>query len=113
MTTRSSPIRLSARALGALALLGVLIAAGTVPKVRRANALESGLAADSAAGLAVRVIAARRAPADIPLALSGTVEALHSAEIYARTNGYVRRWRADLGSRVKAGDVLADIETPD
>ena len=113
MITRSSPIRLSARPLGALALLGLLIAGGTVPKVRRANALESGLAADSAAGLAVRVIAARRAPADIPLALSGTVEALHSAEIYARTNGYVRRWHADLGSRVKAGDVLADIETPD
>ena len=101
------------RVLAALVLFALLLAAGALPKIRRAQALESGLAADSAGGLAVRVIAASRAPAAIPLTLSGNVEALHSAEIYARTNGYVRSWRADLGSRVKAGELLADIETPD
>ncbi len=113
MTTQPSPARFRTSLLGGVALFGVLLALGTLPKLRRAHALGSGLAADSAAGLAVRVVAARRASTAVPVALSGTVQALHAAEIYARSNGYVSRWRADLGSGVKAGDVLADVETPD
>ena len=33
--------------------------------------------------------------------------------IYARTNGYLKKWYADIGTRVKAGEILADIETPE
>lgn len=45
--------------------------------------------------------------------LPARFEAYSKAPIYARTNGYLKRWYADIGTRVKAGQVLADIETPD
>jgi len=47
------------------------------------------------------------------LKLPGRLEAYASAPIYARVSGYVKNWKADIGARVKAGDVLAEIETPD
>jgi len=47
------------------------------------------------------------------LALPGQVQAWNSAAIYARTNGYVRRWLADIGDRVGAGQALAVLDAPD
>jgi RND family efflux transporter MFP subunit len=47
------------------------------------------------------------------LTLPATIEALNSAALNARANGYVRVWRADIGDHVKAGAVLAEIETPE
>jgi multidrug efflux pump subunit AcrA (membrane-fusion protein) len=41
------------------------------------------------------------------------MEALHEAAIYARVSGYVRRWYVDLGTPVRAGQVLADIDVPE
>jgi len=41
------------------------------------------------------------------------VQAFKDAPIYARTNGYLRRWTADIGTRVKAGQLLAEIDTPE
>jgi RND family efflux transporter MFP subunit len=45
--------------------------------------------------------------------LPANVQAYIDAPIYARTNGYLKRWYADIGARVKAGQLLADIETPE
>jgi RND family efflux transporter MFP subunit len=47
------------------------------------------------------------------LVLPGEVQAWYSAPIYARVSGYVKMWYKDIGARVKAGDVLAEIDTPD
>lgn len=47
------------------------------------------------------------------LVLPGDVQAFTDAPIYARTSGYLKRWYADIGKQVKAGDLLADIETPE
>ncbi len=44
------------------------------------------------------------------LTLPGDVRAFTSAPIYAQVNGYVKAWHADIGARVKAGDVLAEID---
>jgi multidrug efflux pump subunit AcrA (membrane-fusion protein) len=41
------------------------------------------------------------------------MEALHEAAIYARVSGYVRRWYADIGAPVRAGQILADIDVPE
>src|SRR5207302_1138081 len=35
------------------------------------------------------------------------------AAIYARTNGYLRKWYVDIGARVRSGQILADIDTPE
>jgi RND family efflux transporter MFP subunit len=50
---------------------------------------------------------------DIDLTLPGNVQALYEAPIYARTNGYLKRWFVDIGTPVKAGQVLAEIEAPE
>jgi membrane fusion protein, multidrug efflux system len=47
------------------------------------------------------------------LDLPGRLEAYYRAPIFARVNGYVKSWSADIGARVKAGDVIAEIEAPD
>ena len=47
------------------------------------------------------------------LDLPGRLEAYISAPIYARVPGYLKSWKHDIGSKVKAGDVLAEIDTPD
>jgi RND family efflux transporter MFP subunit len=47
------------------------------------------------------------------LVLPGDVQAYIDAPIYARTNGYLKHWYADIGKHVKAGELLAVIETPE
>jgi RND family efflux transporter MFP subunit len=47
------------------------------------------------------------------LSIPGRLQAWNQAPVYARTNGYLRKWYVDIGSQVKAGQVLADIEAPD
>src|SRR5580658_2199612 len=47
------------------------------------------------------------------IVLPGNVQAYLDTPIYARTNGYLRKWYVDIGGRVKAGQLLAEIETPE
>jgi RND family efflux transporter MFP subunit len=47
------------------------------------------------------------------LVLPGTLQAYVESPIYARTNGYLRQWYHDIGSRVNKGELLADIDTPE
>ena len=47
------------------------------------------------------------------IVLPGTMQAFTDAAIYARTNGYLRKWYADIGTRVRAGQVMADIDSPE
>lgn len=50
---------------------------------------------------------------DEELILPGTLQAYEESPIYARVNGYLKRWYKDIGSHVKEGDLLADIDTPE
>jgi RND family efflux transporter MFP subunit len=45
--------------------------------------------------------------------LPGRLEAYYRAPIFARVNGYLKSWRADIGARVKTGEVIAEIDAPD
>ncbi len=47
------------------------------------------------------------------LVLPGDVQAFYEASIYARVSGYLQNWSQDIGARVRAGQVLATIDTPD
>jgi RND family efflux transporter MFP subunit len=47
------------------------------------------------------------------IVLPGNIQAFIDAPIYARTNGYLKHWYVDIGGRVKAGQLLAEIETPE
>ncbi len=47
------------------------------------------------------------------IVLPGNVQAFIDAPIYARTNGYLKKWYVDIGGRVKQGELLAEIDTPE
>lgn len=61
----------------------------------------------------VSVMKVRRAPATTNLSLPGSIEAITESEIFARTNGYVQQRFADIGDRVKTGQLLAKLQTPE
>ena len=61
----------------------------------------------------VSILKVAPGPVTEEIILPGNVQAWHEAIIYARTNGYIKQWYVDIGSRVKAGDLLALIETPE
>jgi RND family efflux transporter MFP subunit len=56
---------------------------------------------------------ARSAAPKVELPLPGTLNAFQQASIYARTNGYVKRWLVDIGDVVHEGDLLAELDTPE
>jgi RND family efflux transporter MFP subunit len=60
----------------------------------------------------VKVISVKGASAD-DLVLPGDVEAFHAAPLHARVSGYLKAWDADIGAHVKAGQLLAVIDSPD
>jgi RND family efflux transporter MFP subunit len=61
----------------------------------------------------VAVVTPKQAEGNAGLDLPGRLEAYMRAPIYARVPGYLKVWNHDIGSKVRAGDVLAEIDTPD
>src|SRR6266404_1647939 len=61
----------------------------------------------------VAVIHASVESAQEDLVLPGAMQAYVESPIYARTNGYLKKWYHDIGSRVRQGELLADIDTPE
>jgi RND family efflux transporter MFP subunit len=61
----------------------------------------------------VSVIAPAMASGDQTLVLPGSVQAFYDAQIHARVSGYLKHWYQDIGAQVKAGQILADIDTPE
>jgi len=67
---------------------------------------------NEAAQIIVSVIHPEKASTTIPLQLPGQTRAYIEAPIFAQTSGYLQKWYFDIGAKVKAGDVLAEIDTP-
>jgi RND family efflux transporter MFP subunit len=65
------------------------------------------------ATLVVVTVAPTRSASGEELVLPGTVQAYTEAPIYARTNGYLKSWTVDIGSTVRKGQLLAEIDTPE
>ena len=61
----------------------------------------------------VATITPKAAAKDEALTLPGTVASWQDAQVYARTTGYVAKWYVDIGAKVKKGQRLADLDTPD
>ena len=61
----------------------------------------------------VAVVSPKPLPGSETIVLPGNIVGWYEAPIYARVTGYVKMWHKDYGDHVKAGDVLAEISTPD
>ncbi|HET9620695.1 MAG TPA: efflux RND transporter periplasmic adaptor subunit [Kofleriaceae bacterium] len=61
----------------------------------------------------VEVMRPNVSDSDRAMTLPGTVKPLEQAKIFARTTGYVRKWTADIGDKVAAGQLLVELDVPD
>src|SRR5262245_18239089 len=95
--------------LGVLALVAALTA-GLLPRLGAKEELKKQ--ARDLNVPTVTVIRPKSEDATQELTLPGNIEAYVDTPIYARSSGYLKRWLVDIGARVKAGQLLAEIETP-
>ncbi len=107
--------RLDRKVMSRLALAGVVAIAVAFFGVTSREKSESDLTrwTDAQAIPSVDIVAPERGVGQQQLTLPGNVEAWYQAPLYARVNGYVKMWYKDIGAKVKAGDLLAEIDTPD
>jgi RND family efflux transporter MFP subunit len=98
-------------ALAAIVVVAVLVVAGIKGRIASASAVQEKTL--EAAIPTVTVV--HPSPGDMKneVLLPGNVQPFTDAPIYARATGYVKRWSADIGARVKAGQVLAELDAPD
>jgi len=98
--------------IGILGVFLILLAVGVVPRVRNHQALV--VAAQKAQNTPPEVYVIRPVPAfEADLSLSATTQAIQDAIIYARTSGYISKRYVDIGDQVTAGQLLAEIESPE
>src|SRR5580698_8587030 len=115
MSTDASPT-ISRRKLG---IVGVVAVAGAltlvVTGIRAREDADVKLKewTDSQAVPPVAVIYAEPGALTATIDLPGRLEAYYRAPIFARVNGYLKYWSADIGARVKSGEVIAEIDAPD
>jgi RND family efflux transporter MFP subunit len=94
---------------GAIVLVAVA-AIGVALRFSRTQSIQQH--SNEAAEMAVTVVHPQKASITIPV-LPGQTEAYTDAPIYAQTSGYLKKWYFDIGARVKAGAILAEIDTPE
>ena len=102
--------RLVALGVGAL---GLLFGLGYLPRQARRAALAEEADRIAREPVSVGVVSPVRAQATRSLLLPGSIQALERASVYSRANGYVRSWRVDMGDHVEAGELLAELDTPE
>lgn len=94
---------------GVIAVL--IVAGGLVTRGLASQALKTRTLTDAVP--TVSVIAPTLVSGEETLTLPGKVAAFNDAQIHARVSGYLKRWYTDIGAQVKAGQLLADIDTPE
>jgi RND family efflux transporter MFP subunit len=94
-------------------VLGLVLAASFIARRSAHGELTTEAAAVAQSLPRVKVSTAVVVDGNRSLTLPGSLVASRQAMINARATGYVSRWRVDIGDRVRAGDVLADLETPE
>jgi membrane fusion protein, multidrug efflux system len=113
-TERSSPV--SRRKLSIFGLVaGVVLVLVVVTGIRAREDSSAKLAewTDNQAIPTVAVVLPDAKVLNATIDLPGRLEAYYRAPIFARVSGYLKSWSADIGAKVKAGQVIAEIEAPD
>ncbi len=111
--TPKPPSRRGVRLAGVIALVVIVVVVilGLATRVFEAKHLKTWT--DEQNVPTVNVATPEQKGAGTPLQLPGRIEAYTQAPMYARVSGYLKSWKVDIGGKVKAGQLLAEIETPD
>jgi RND family efflux transporter MFP subunit len=91
----------------------LLIGAFFTVKAREVSSRQLASATQSLAEETVNVLHATPGEPVSSVTLPGMTQAYSESPVYARVNGYVRTWYADIGAHVRKGDLLAEIDAPD
>jgi membrane fusion protein, multidrug efflux system len=116
MSSENPSPTLSRRKLGTLGVVACCIAVaivvnGIMARARSETELKAWTDAQAIPSVAVTLPSAKALNATLDL--PGRLEAYYRAPILARVSGYLKSWSADIGAKVKAGQVIAEIEAPD
>jgi len=95
----------------ALTIPAALLASGIWSRVRAGKTLRTETS--QVAVTAVSVVSPKQTATAQEIILPGNVQPFISSPIYARTNGYLKNWYADIGAHVKQGQLLAVIDAPE
>ena len=99
--------------IGTLIVLVVLGVIGFAPRFWRERQLRATVyEVESSARVVTVALPARASPAS-DLVLPGSIQAVQETAIYARVDGYLKRRLVNIGDRVRSGDILAEIDTPE
>ena len=99
-------------AIVVVALLAIVFLIGFIPR-RTENKNNRQLSDDELKGpISVNVAQATRAPPVIEISVPGSLRPWQEVSVYARTGGYLKKWYADISNQVKAGQLLAEIDSP-
>jgi RND family efflux transporter MFP subunit len=101
------------RLAGAAVLIIALLALGTIPRLARQRDALAAVRESPVTHPSVTIVHPEMGEPTSALLLPGNIEPLYSAAVYARTEGYLDHRNVDIGSRVKAGQVLAVISSPE
>jgi len=115
MPTDTNP-PVSRRRLGVAGIVALCVAAGiafTGIMSREKSDAELRTWTDEQAIITVAVIRPEATALKATIDLPGRLEAYSRAPIFARVSGYLKSWNVDIGAKVKAGQLLAEIEAPD
>jgi RND family efflux transporter MFP subunit len=104
---------MAVRLAGTGALAIALVAFGTIPRLARHREALAAVRESTVTHPVVTTIHPKTGEPTSTLLLPGNIEPLYSAAVYARTEGYLERRNVDIGSNVKAGQVLAVISSPE
>src|SRR6201996_6263703 len=116
MPTEQSPPPVSRRKLGIFGMLaGIVLIVVVITGIRSREEASARLREwTNDQAVPTVAVALPDAKALSPtIDLPGRLEAYYRAPIFARVSGYLKSWNADIGARVKAGQVIAEIEAPD
>jgi multidrug efflux pump subunit AcrA (membrane-fusion protein) len=101
------------RTVGIFVAVALLVAIVYGLHLRSTSEKRLSIATEEAAIPSVNVVHPIAGSKADDLTLPGNVEAFTDTPIYSRTDGYLKKWYFDIGSRVRKGDLLAEIETPE
>ncbi|HTW36912.1 MAG TPA: efflux RND transporter periplasmic adaptor subunit [Rhizomicrobium sp.] len=107
----TKPKNLKAILIAAACIAVAIAAIGIVGRVLARQGLADRT--DDAAIPSVKIIRLTGAEASRALLLPGDIEAFYSAPVYARVTGYLKAWYTDIGTPVKKGQLLGEIDAPD
>jgi RND family efflux transporter MFP subunit len=103
--------RLKIVGVAALCVAGVVLVTGVVGRVMANQSMKAWSGEQAIPTVTLATL--KGGGGERTLVLPGDVQAFNNAPIHARVSGYLKRWYVDIGTPVKAGQLLAEVDTPD